>query len=704
MCRRVLPLLLGLAFVSGARAAIEVPPGFVVETLARGLNAATAIAPTPDGRVLIAEQFGSLRVWKEGRLLERPALDLSERLDTYWERGLIGVTLHPEYPIQPYVYLMYVAKEPFSHHVISRFRLEGDIVDGASEQVLLKGDDQTRFKGSHPHGHQGGPLRFGPDGKLYAAIGEQTAGRPAQQLDAILGKVLRLDADGTIPVDNPFYSQAEGKYRAIYAIGLRNVYGLAFQPGTGRLFATDVGQTSWEEVDEIFAGANYGWPDVEGTGAKQGFVNPLHVYPPALGRSIVGAAFPHIGRADTLTELPERWRRRFFFGDWAANWIKAMNPDAPHDVVNFARGLNGPVAVEFTADNALLVLERGTIWNDRKSILAESGSLTRIRYTGDPVARDGGEAFPKRLSQAGVFRDVATLQPAAGFERFELNSPPWLPGVVAQRWLAIPASESIGLAPDGPVHLPPGARVVQHFALENGGPFETHVYWFTAGKPRAAAYRWDSDRRDATLVGDAALVPLGGGRQWHSPGPERELELSAVVSGFVLPLTVAQLNRDVPTPRLPVYGGRPATDVKINQLLLWNRRGWLATPLGVQDVAALPRLAALDDAGAPVELRVRSYLEANCASCHRPGGASRAAFDARAARPLAETGLLNAMPIAGDMGIPDARLVVPGAPERSLLLRRLLDTGAFRMPPVRMSDEPPPVAPLLEEWIRSLSH
>lgn len=700
---RALVLILALAAVARcANAAIEVPPGFVAERLASGLNAATALAALPDGRILIADQFGPLRVWKDGRVLDRPAIDLSARLDTYWERGLVGVTIHPEFPRQPYVYLMYVAKEPYTHHVISRFVMRGDTIDAATEQVLITGDDQRRYPGTHPHGHQGGPLVFGPDGRLYASIGEQTAGRPSQHLDTLIGKILRLNADGTIPPDNPFHGRTEGKYRAIYAIGLRNVFGLSFQPRSGRLFATDVGQTSWEEVDEIFAGANYGWPDVEGTGAKQGFVDPLHTYPPAIGRSIVGAAFPRIELMETL---PSRWRGRFFFGDWAANWIKTMNPDAPHEVTNFARGLNGPVALVFTEKNALLVLERGTIWNDRSTFVANSGSLTRIRYSGELEGRVAKADFPAQLSGTGVFRETAKLEPAAGFEAFELNAPVWLPGITARRWLAVPASEFVRIDPAGPVRLPAGAMVVQHFATTEGVPVETHVYWFTDRRPRAAAYRWAKDGRDATLVPEAELIPVPGhpGRQWLSPAPERELNVDKAVGGFLLQLSVAQLNREIPTPTLPVYGGRPATGARINQLVLWNRRGWLEQPLAPSDIARLPRLASLDDRSASLELRVRSYLDANCAMCHRPGGPSRALFDARAHRPLAEAGMIEAVPITGDMGVAGARIVVPGAPEKSLLSLRLKDAGAFRMPPIRLSEELPPVVAELEEWIRSLA-
>lgn len=117
--------------------AVEVPLGFTVETLATNLNAPTAFVLVPDGRMLIADQTGPLRVWKSGRLLSTPALDLTGRVDDYWERGLIGATLHPDFPQTPYLYVVYVTKQPFTHHVVSRFTMLGDRADPSSELILL---------------------------------------------------------------------------------------------------------------------------------------------------------------------------------------------------------------------------------------------------------------------------------------------------------------------------------------------------------------------------------------------------------------------------------------------------------------------------------------------------------------------------------------------------------------------------------------
>ncbi len=674
-----------LLTVYSAARAVEVPRGFSVETLATRLNAMTAFALRPDGSILLADQTGPLRVWRDGLVLEKPALDLSDRLDTYWERGLVGVTLDPDFP-RTHVYLFYVAKAPFTHHVLSRFTMQGDMIDPASEKILLEAEDQKLFPGPQTGGHQGGPLRFGPDGMLYISLGEQTTNEPAQRLDRLQGKILRLAPDGTIPADNPFYTETTGKYRAIWTRGMRNTFGLAFQAETGRLFSTDVGQTGFEEVNEIVRGANYGWPAAEGFSTDPAFTNPLHAYPPAIGRSIVGAAFAPRSPAGEFP-LPAPWRGKFFFADWAANWIKALDPENPADVITFARGFNGPVALEFAPDGSLLVLNRSTIWRDGKRWAANSGSLVRIRFTGKNSSAPAASTHAATLAATGVLAKRIPLAVSEGLLEFSLLAPPWTPGVSVRRWISVPVGARLLVNAEGEFLFPRGTVVVLHHSvIKTGAPLETQVLTFDGAAlhsriARAAAYRWTEPQADALLVTEAAFAPLpgDGARRWFSPAAEAELNLDTTVAGFVLSLSPRQL------------------DAK--QVADWRARGWLAAD---SDGKTAPRLAALDDATAPLELRVRSYLDTNCAACHRPGGPARGNFDARFATPLAASHLLDAALVAGDLGVAGAKLVVPGAPERSMLHLRLARTDALRMPPIALSAEPAPVLAPLAEWIRGL--
>ena len=668
--------------------AAEVPAGFTEEVLATHLNAATAMAPLPDGRIFIADQTGKLLLWKNGQVLDPPALTL--HVTDYWERGLIGVTLHPDFPRTPHVFVLYVTDRPFVHHVLSRFTMNGDVIDPASEAVLFEGDDQSKLGGHQPAGHQGGPVRFGPDGKLYFGLGEQTARDPSQRLDTLQGKILRLNPDGSIPDDNPFYTRTSGKYRAIWAYGIRNPFGLAFQPESGRCFVTDVGESSWEEVDEILKGANYGWPQAEGMSTNPAFRNPLYTYPPVIGRSIVGATFyPRTPQPDTKSDFfPEKWRGKFFFADWAAHWVKALDPHAPANVVTFARGFNAPVAVDVAPDGSLLVLNRGTIWRDNKSWQPNSGSLVRIRYTGLSPEVAARPPLPKTLAAADVFASLSTITPREGFTEFAINVPPDQPGVTARRWIRLPEGRHLGITPSGDFEFPNGATVIQHYRVEKtGAPLETQVLWFTSSRTcRAAAYRWtENTAQDPTLVEEGEIIALPGDtkRHWFSPGAEENLNLDLVVTGFLLPLNERQIQRD-------------------GQLEKWNDRGWFAPRLRPAEIAAAPHLSASADPHASPELRVRSYLDVNCAACHHPGGPARGNFDARFVTPLTGQKLLDGELAAGDLGLHGARVIVPGHPEKSVMFQRLKRTDFFRMPPVSVNDEPARILPVLEEWIRSL--
>jgi glucose/arabinose dehydrogenase len=293
-------------------------------------------------------------------------------VDSTWERGLIGVTVAPDFPKTPYVFVCYIAAKAYPHHVVSRFTAVGDKADPNSEKILFEGDDQTKLGGDVPAGHQGGAIHFGKDCKLYIAIGDQTAGKPAQELNSLLGRLLRINADGTIPDDNPFASKARDKYRATWALGMRNPFTFAVQPKTGRLFINDVGGKS-EEINEGFAGANYGWPTADhGPTTDPQFRGPIHYYPEAC---IAGGAF-----APTDLNWPKEYRGQYFFGDFKHGWIKTIDPAKPALAQSFATGLRRPVDLRFAADGALYVLVRDA-WVIDNLFKGDTGVLLRIRHT-----------------------------------------------------------------------------------------------------------------------------------------------------------------------------------------------------------------------------------------------------------------------------------------------------------------------------------
>jgi hypothetical protein len=222
-----------------------------------------------------------------------------------------------------------------------------------SETVLLNLDNL-----SGAGNHNGGAIHFGPDGKLYIAVGENANGSNSQTLANLLGKVLRINSDGTIPTDNPFFNTA-GARKEIWALGLRNPFTFAFQPGTTRMFINDVGETTWEEINDGIAGSNYGWPITEGPTSDPRFRAPLFAYghgsTGTTGCAITGGTFynPATG------QFPSSYTGKYFFADLCSGWIRVLDP-ANNTAGDFASGISSPVDLKVSADGSLYYLAIGS--------------------------------------------------------------------------------------------------------------------------------------------------------------------------------------------------------------------------------------------------------------------------------------------------------------------------------------------------------
>jgi glucose/arabinose dehydrogenase len=350
---RVQLAVAALALVlAGSAAAATVPPGFTDTLVAQGMSNPTAMALAPDGRIFVLQQGGSVRVIKNGQLLSTPFLTLN--VDSQGERGLLGIAFDPAFATNHFIYLYYTVPIAPEHNRVSRFTANGDVAVPNSEHVLLDLDNL-----SSATNHNGGGLHFGPDGKLYLGVGENANGSNSQTLTNLLGKVLRFNSDGTIPTDNPFYGQASGRNRAIWALGLRNPFTFGFQPGTGRLFIDDVGQSTWEEIDEGMAGANYGWPTTEGPTNNPSFKGPLYAYQHSSGTptgcAITGGAFYN----PPQVTFPASYVGNYFFGDLCGGWLYRLDPANGNAVTSFASGISNPVDLIVTPGGDLLYLARG---------------------------------------------------------------------------------------------------------------------------------------------------------------------------------------------------------------------------------------------------------------------------------------------------------------------------------------------------------
>jgi glucose/arabinose dehydrogenase len=331
--------------------AATLPPGFT-ETSINGLASPTAMELAPDGRIFVCLQTGSLRVIKNGVLLATPFLTLN--VDSNGERGLLGIAFDPNFANNNFLYVYYTVTSTPRHNRVSRFTANGDVVVPGSEQIILELDNL-----SSATNHNGGAIHFGPDGKLYVAVGENANGSNAQTLSNRLGKMLRINSDGSIPTDNPFFNTATGANRSIWAFGLRNPFTFAFQPGTGRMFINDVGEVTWEEINDGIAGSNYGWNLSEGPTSNPQFRSPLFAYQhggtATTGCAIAGGAFYN----PATVQFPPGFVGKYFFADLCTGWIRVFDPSTG-TASDFASNISNPVDLKVGADGSLYYLARGS--------------------------------------------------------------------------------------------------------------------------------------------------------------------------------------------------------------------------------------------------------------------------------------------------------------------------------------------------------
>ena len=339
------------------------PANFSQVQIATGITNPTIMQFSPDGRIFIAQQTGALRVFKNGSLLAQPFITLS--VNSSGERGLLGIAFDPAFATNQYIYLYYTISSAANNR-ISRFTANGDVVVPGSEVVVLNLDPL-----SSATNHNGGTMQFGPDGKLYVGVGENANTAHAQNLDTYLGKVLRINSDGTPAAGNPFTTGTVQR-RSVWSYGMRNPYTLTFQPGTGKLFVNDVGAATWEEINDCTTGGlNYGWPAAEGNSGNPAYTNPVYAYAhgtgSGLGCAITGGTFFN----PSSTNYPATYTGNYFYIDYCGNWIDRLTFNGTTwSRTTFASSIAGfPVGIVTGTDGNLYFLSR------------TNNALYRITYT-----------------------------------------------------------------------------------------------------------------------------------------------------------------------------------------------------------------------------------------------------------------------------------------------------------------------------------
>ncbi|VUD41390.1 Aldose sugar dehydrogenase YliI [Thalassocella blandensis] len=611
------------------------------------------------------------------------ALDISDQVTTVFEMGFTGFAIHPDYPTDNRVFAVYnnVQNE---ESVLASFTVNtaNRTIDSNSETVLLTLQQ--------PQGnHNGGDISFGPDGHLYVAFGDGGGGAArqySQQLTNLSGTMIRLDVSTqpySIPADNPFNTgQARCNSSAaasgqncpeIFAYGFRNPWRFSIDQHTGDIWLGDVGEVSFEEINRVTSGGNYGWPIMEGDScfnsnscSMDGLSRPIVSYGRSLGVSVVGG---YVYRGTRYPALANQ----YIYGDVYSNiFSRIANDSAP--------GTNGTQLFQI---GTIYGLAQG---NDGEIYLLQA----QPDGAGDNIFHlVGGNAttytMPANLSETGCF-DTTTKTSASGVVDYAVISPLWSDGADKQRAFAIPDTTTIDVLSDGDFEFPTDTMLIKHFL--NGDTFlETRFLIQHASGWSGYSYEWNDAQTDATLLDEGRTKDVGDFIHTF-PSAAQCNACHTDAANHSLGLELAQLNA-----HSEIYD--------TNMIDYLNEAGYFSAP---QSSNNSPQLYALDDNQATLSQRARSYLHVNCSNCHREGGPA-SFMDLRFTTSLAQTNTCDVPPSVNDMGIGDARRIAPGNPDASILLLRMesLDPE-FRMPNIASLTVDTDATQLIRNWITSMSN
>lgn len=641
----------------------------------------------------VAEQGGRIFAYDEARPTEEPALffDLTvSRVGN--EEGLLGVAFHPTLASQPYLYTYYSSSACASSNaarcsILSRWRIS-DLGDRERVPSVDRNSELVFMEIPQPYSnHNGGDIRFGHDQYLYISLGDGgSAGDPvnhAQRPETLLGSILRIDVnvsddrcqkEYSIPPDNPFVQNtcgtSEGGLPEVWAWGLRNSWRMSFDRENGNLWAADVGQNRWEEVNLIENGKNYGWRPVEGPECfvdgcnLNAYQAPVHSYNHDVGRSITGG---FVYRGEALPGL----RAHYVFSDFETNKVMAFPLENPEERLTLAASNH-----RFTSFGETLEGELRLLTFDQPSVLKLVSANSNIP----------AQAFPTRLSETGCYADMASGRLAESVIPYYVNMPFWSDEAEKERAFALPSGSKMSFREAGlGFDMPRDTVLVKTFYLSpNDGPrkrFETRLMHHSERGWVGYTYKWNEAQDEAYLLtGAETETYLGprGEQTWQFLSQDQCLQCHTAASNRTLGLELSQLNR-----RISHESGW------YEQLTAFAEAGYIDLPQQPSELPSFRSLSRDETSRSADEIQsndiakqARAYLHINCAPCHRPGGAPTVELDLRYTTPFNETQLCNVSPLHGDLGIEGAKHLVPGDPEKSLIVVRANRRDEYQMPPV----------------------
>ena len=656
-------------------------------------------------------------------------------------------TFHPKFTENGYMYVGWngsgkgVRKNKFSR--ITRYTMRTQAphtIDVATARTIIEWESD---------GHNGAVACFGTDGYLYVTSGDGTSDSDqdvmGQSTDTLLAKVLRIDVDReengksyAIPKDNPF---ADGKefLPETWATGTRNPWRIACDQKTGHIWIGNNGQDLWEMAHLVRPRDNYGWSVMEGGHAfyENRKTNSLPLTKPTIEhhhsefRSLTGGLVYYGEKLPALNGV-------YLYGDYSTGRIWGMKHNGTKAT------FHGELASPRLQITGFGTNTRGELLICDHRTAGESGFYTLVANTDTTPSK-----FPKKLSESGLFENVAQHQMQHGVIPYSDNAPFWSDGLHKQRYIALPGETTIDYTRTRAWNFPDRTVIVKSFAYETeeGNPksrkwIETrfmtrqNTEWF------GYTYLWNDAGTDAELVSSGGLdkelkVQTASGLRkqvWHYPSRAECMVCHSRAANFVLGVCEIQMNKEhdygtctnnqireyehlgllktnytqeidsKPRENGEAKGlkGKPLDEYTKEHGQRENQRTAKESKLMGQPSGKLQAMVDPFDTRQNLTARAKSWLHTNCSSCHVEAGGGNAAIDLEFTTDLKNMRILDIEPMHRTFDLTDAKLIAPGHPERSVLLKRIGLRGPHQMPPLSTNRVDERGVALISEWIRSL--